>query len=210
MYRDQRFTNENLPTVLRNYVGVVGERYGCDPRELRESLQKVLTSSKAIDGQFKLRLEGLAIQRQTYSSFMTWICPACTRRHMHGSAGICTASNCHHVGLELRHETVGDSGYFESLTTKEVAALRSAELTGQTRPLEEQRKRQRRFKGAFLPGELALAQDIELLSVTTTMEVGVDIGSLQSVVMANVPPQRFNYQQRVGRSGSGNNQSLTH
>lgn len=52
-----------------------------------------------------------------------------------------------------------------------------------------------RFEREFNEGQL------NILSCSTTMEMGVDIGGITEVVMNNVPPKSSNYLQRAGRAG---------
>ncbi|KKZ86596.1 DEAD/DEAH box helicase [Rhizobium phaseoli] len=53
----------------------------------------------------------------------------------------------------------------------------------------------RRYEKMFKDGE------INILNCSTTMEMGVDIGSVSTVMMTNVPPSVASYKQRVGRAG---------
>jgi Lhr-like helicase len=129
-----------------------------------------------------------------------WTCPRCRRQHLQPSGGVCTFCGERLIGP--RPTTRDDTDYYAFLARSGGAPFRlhCEELTGQTDRIDALR-RQTRFQGIFLDDEPELADEVDLLSVTTTMEAGIDIGDLKAVAMSNMPPMRFNYQQRTGRAG---------
>ena len=199
---------DSMPKPLRDYLAAVAELHDRDAETLQEGVERVLRDTGAINDQWELDPRAIQMLRWNEQDSRPARCRRCSRLHLHGSAGICTGRNCNSDQLVEETDITSSRGtewagdYYEWLAGESAFRLRVEELTGQTKPLAEQRRRQRYFKAAFLPEEEhSLSHGIDVLSVTTTMEVGIDIGSLRSVVMANMPPQRFNYQQRVGRAG---------
>lgn len=143
-----------------------------------------------------------------------YICTKCGRVHPNKGFGFCTNPNCpgelkddpnykgHVKDLQKEHYIS-----FDILEEpREPRRLHTEELTGQTDNIQERllnfkdmvllHGADERFRTGF-----EATKPIDMVNVTTTMEVGVDIGSLEAIFQGNMPPTRYNYQQRVGRGG---------
>ncbi|MEG3909643.1 DEAD/DEAH box helicase [Microcoleus sp. w2-18bC1] len=188
---------------IRKYIKECAKAYGISEHELKQALKS------AICGQhhhFILNPRHLSV-RVAVSDDPVWQCDSCQRPHLHSAGGICT--NCL-ANLSAEPNKICadlyDRNYFatQAVNKRQPLRLHCEELTGQT---DDQAERQRHFRNIIVNfGEqkrdfIPEVDIIDILNVTTTMEVGIDIGSLMAVVMANMPPMRFNYQQRAGRGG---------
>lgn len=119
-----------------------------------------------------------------------WRCSSCRRRTTRRTPHMkCPAWRCDGV-IEFVPED--PDNYDLQLLDEGYSMLRPEEHTAMV-PHDERERLENLFKGQ--------SDAVNCFVCTPTLELGVDIGQLDSILMRNVPPLPANYWQRAGRAG---------
>lgn len=119
-----------------------------------------------------------------------FICDVCGRLQTVAAGGVCTRYHCPGTLSPTRQRDLEPNHYRNLYQAGMRGPFRVEEHTAQL-DYERAREYQRDFKEGR----------IQVLSCSTTFELGVDLGDLDVIFLRNVPPEAFNYAQRVGRAG---------
>lgn len=121
-----------------------------------------------------------------------YICSRCKNIYPQGVDDVCMTYGCsgHLIPLATQSEMINENLYRQLYLSDQVFPLTAEEHTAQWTP-----KAGAEVQDHFIKGE------INVLSCSTTFELGVDVGDLQAVLMRNMPPTTANYIQRAGRAG---------
>lgn len=126
-------------------------------------------------------------------------CDRCGRVSFYSIRGVCPIRDCKGSlrptnPTEIERNRFSPVRHYRKLiTTTPVTPLRAEEHTAQISP-EKRAQIEKDFRST---GE----EGIDVVCGSTTFELGIDLGLIQSVFMSNLPPRAANYRQRAGRAG---------
>lgn len=121
-----------------------------------------------------------------------WICDRCQNLSAISMERLCPVYGC-----EGTLEPVAKArGFLETNLYRDIYSRgEPIPLTAEEHTAQWITQKAAQIQNRFIRGE------INLLSCSTTFELGVDVGDLQAVILRNVPPTTANYVQRAGRAG---------
>lgn len=185
---------------------------GADPGHVERALQETLTTMDSTANGYFLKPDTLVLR---FDLDQNWYrCEACFSDSPYQLAGRCARCGVNAV-TEVNPNTdayiASRKGYWrdpvraaylgESTSSLINAEEHTAQLSHKDSATGWIRTEEYELRFQDVLTDPAAKPPVDVLSCTTTMEVGVDIGSLTAVGLRNVPPQRENYQQRAGRAG---------
>ena len=142
---------------------------------------------------YALRADAFVV-RVPGDNFAHWYkCNRCGKVTTFNVDGICPEHNCDGA-LQETNIDIENNHYMKLYKKKEFKPLLIKEHTAQL-SREEGLEYQKMFE----------KNKIHALSCSTTFEMGVDVGELETVFLRNVPPSAANYAQRAGRAGRSKN-----
>lgn len=133
----------------------------------------------------------------SYKNTELFYCPICKKVTSYNVKGICPTNKCNGILKSCNPDEFFDGNYYRrEYMNKTIENIKIQEHTAQI-DRDKGREYQRDFKN----------QKINVLSCSTTFEMGIDIGKLENVFLRNVPPTPANYAQRAGRAGRSKDSS---
>ncbi|SUT88685.1 ATP-dependent helicase [Acholeplasma oculi] len=185
---------ESNPNNLTRYLKKAYSLSTDEVNDYSEKLWNLLSHGLLIqqensDGRSQIELSSYKIINGKDS---TWYqCNKCKTLTTHNINNVCIKGDCSGTLNVCDPDVIlKDNFYRNEYLSRKINSIVVQEHTGQiTR--EQGRKYQKEFK----------SKQINVLSSSTTFEMGVNIGSLDTVLMRNVPPTNANYAQRAGRAG---------
>lgn len=120
-----------------------------------------------------------------------WKCEKCNRTTQFNIGGKCRIGNCGGTLVRLDSEKECRENHYAALYSNEdFSTLLVKEHTAQLDKTTASEYQQQ-----------FVEKEINALSCSTTFEMGVDVGTLETVYLRGFPPLPSNYAQRVGRAG---------
>ena len=197
--------NWHFPNILRSIMGWKEN----DPKE--QIWARVLRDTFMAEGQNgegKYYVDLSRIRPRFDLNHQWYSCERCSELTPYLLKGRCPSCQCNRIHPMSRKEM--DALDFwrapirEALEGRTIRVIDTEEHTAQLSHKDQRddlwsktEQYELRFQDFLQPGQ----SPVDILSSTTTMEVGIDIGSLVAVGLRNIPPMRENYQQRAGRAG---------